>query len=160
MTNEKKITWISGKLTFPLGGNSLLWQGCTFRVQSNSLRGFDGYGETGKHHLRLRKASQGTRRAPLWWHNCGRCHLPRSLRDDSPSPNWGHTDCKWGIKLLLRAWVQEFTFYLFYKYRLEKESRRAGLLSAWMTLPPNSTMKGIGEIHLSQIHLSQSRILW
>lgn len=153
----KKMMWISGKVTFPLGVNSFLWQGCTFGVWSNSLRGFDGYGDR-KAHVSLGKASQGTRKAPLWWHICRRCNLPQSLHDDSLSPNWGHADGKWGIKLLSRASDQEFVFNIFEKYKLEKERRRAGLLS--VGLSPSSTTKSAGEIYLSQIHLCQSRILW
>lgn len=131
MWQMKKMMWISGKLTFPLDANSFLWQGCTFRAQSNSLRGFDGYGETGKHHLSLRKASQSTRRAPLWSHNCRRCHLSGSLHDGSPSPSG---DVQIASEALNFSPEPEFrSLFLVYfrnKIREEKRSRTVGLLSA------------------------------
>lgn len=159
MWQMKKMMWISGKLTFPLDTNSFLWQGCTFRVKSNSLRGFDGYGETGKHHLSLRKASQSTRRAPLWSHNCRRCHLSGSLHDGSPSPSG---DVQIASEALNFSPEPEFRslFLVYFRNKIREEKRReVGQLGCFLQGDSATQFsKELREIHLT--HLSQSRILW
>lgn len=150
------MMWISRKLTFPLDINSLLWQGCTFRAQSNSLRGFDGYGETGKHHLSLGKASQSTRRAPLWSHKCRSCHLSGSLHDGSPCPSG---DVHIASEALNFSPEPEFRSLFLVYFRNKIREKKPGELGCF--LQRDSVIqfsKELCEIHL--IHLPQSRILW
>lgn len=137
MWQMNKMMWISRKLTFPLDINSFLWQGCTFRAQSNSLRGFDGYGETGKHHLSLGKASQSTRRAPLWSHNCRRCHLSGSLHDGSPSPSG---DVQIASEALNFSPEPEFRslFLVYFRNKIREGKWQSWAAFCTGTLPPKS----------------------
>lgn len=151
MWQMKEIMWISRKLTFPLDINSFLWQGCTFRVQSNSLRGFDGYGETGKHHLSLGKASQSTRRASLWSHNCRRCHLSGSLHDGSPSPSG---DVQIASEALNSPEPEFRSLFLVYF----RNKIREGKWQSWVafcrgTLPPSSARNCIRFTWFIKTHL-------